>query len=171
MLATCRNCRQRRRTRYDAHRLANQPAQALNDDDIDPIDDRLAAADGVDVVEPDEYAQFFGDDSDFMDIDVPEENALPAQEAELLTKFYTKLSELSLETCVVCHEQGFDMKLKDGVCSRCHRDRAEPVKKFAPANNVSPSLERPACLKYLTDMEEMLISRVLPMMQVRYTRG
>ncbi|EPS94701.1 hypothetical protein FOMPIDRAFT_11021, partial [Fomitopsis schrenkii] len=123
--------------------------------------------DGVEVVEVDEYAQFFDDGSSYMDIDVPEENALPAREASLLATFHEKLASLSLEACTTCHERAFNMNLHDGECSRCRRDRAEPVKKFSATNGVSPALEQPACLQYLTDMEEMLISRVLPMMQVR----
>ncbi|KAI0744670.1 hypothetical protein C8Q76DRAFT_606638, partial [Earliella scabrosa] len=126
---------------------------------------------GVETVEPDEYDQFFDDDVDMMNIDVPEEAALSAAENALCDMFREKLKTLSLQACEVCHKREFGLNVRDGQCSRCRADKGDPVKKFSTGNNAVPEVQRDPCLQHLTEMEEMLISRVLPMMQVRYTRG
>ncbi|OBZ66500.1 hypothetical protein A0H81_13517 [Grifola frondosa] len=128
-------------------------------------------AEGVESVEMDEFDQIFGDGAEYMNIDVPEESALSGTEATLLGSFQDKLAALTLQTCGSCQEQGFNLNIKDAVCSRCRNDKGDPVRRFSSENHMNPALERPACLRNLTDMEEMLISRVLPMMQVRYTKG
>ena len=53
------------------------------------------------------------------------------------------------------------------TCRRCKSDKKVP-KKFSLENNMIPSAV-PACLSGLTQVEEMLISRALPIMQV-YTK-
>ncbi|TFK89922.1 hypothetical protein K466DRAFT_464337, partial [Polyporus arcularius HHB13444] len=128
-------------------------------------------AEGVETVERDEYEDYFGDDTELMNLDVPEESALNACEAAHSEAFQKKIEALTLQSCSVCHEQGFDLNVRDSQCSRCRTDKGDPVKKFSPENNAVPDPTRPACLQNLTEMEEMLISRILPMMQVRYTRG
>ncbi|KAJ7668137.1 hypothetical protein B0H17DRAFT_911467, partial [Mycena rosella] len=118
----------------------------------------------------DEYDEFFGDGSDLTDAGLGD-SALPVNEAELLKKFDEALDAIKIQTCPCCREEGFHINLKaSGYCSRCHGDKRD-IRQWSDANKVNPSTERPACLKNLTDMEEMLIARVKPVMQVRWTKG
>ncbi|KAI0690491.1 hypothetical protein BC835DRAFT_1212865, partial [Cytidiella melzeri] len=74
-------------------------------------------------------------------------------------------------TCTTCHERGFERGVIHGECLRCRNDKRGPAKKFSDENGMNPASVRPLCLQNLTKMEEMLISPVLPIMQVRYTKG
>ncbi|KAJ7139663.1 hypothetical protein C8R44DRAFT_546360, partial [Mycena epipterygia] len=119
----------------------------------------------------DDYDTFFGDGSDLAAVDLPGDAVLPPNEEELLKRFNEALDAIKLMTCGCCREEGFHVKPKaSGNCARCHSDQGD-VKRWSDENNVNPSTDRPACLKNLTDMEEMLIARVKPVMQVRWTRG
>ncbi|KIY47505.1 hypothetical protein FISHEDRAFT_20904, partial [Fistulina hepatica ATCC 64428] len=137
------------------------------------------APDGVEIHEVDEFDAFFGDGSDLMDIDLPQDSALSRDEAECLRKFDDALRALSYDTCVCCHEIGFDMDIIDEVCGRCRKDvpgnddnNDEPhVRKWSDRNNVNPLLVVPPELQNLTLIEQMLISPVKCIAQVRYTRG
>ena len=55
------------------------------------------------------------------------------------------------------------------VCSRCSRDKKSP-KKFSVENSMIPS-SVPDELKKLTQVEEMLIARALPIMRVYIKPG
>ncbi|KAM5545624.1 hypothetical protein V8D89_000662, partial [Ganoderma adspersum] len=129
--------------------------------------------DGIEVVDDyDEFAQFLEDGPDWpMDIDIPEEDCLTRPEGKLFAKFKEKLDALTLETCECCHEQDFNMGIKDGKCHRCRADRGDPVRKFSEENNLQPALICPPCLQNLNEIEEIMIALVQPMMQVRYTKG
>ncbi|KAI0833502.1 hypothetical protein BC628DRAFT_1277728, partial [Trametes gibbosa] len=127
--------------------------------------------DGVESTNVDVYDAIFGDGSDLMDIDIPDESALSASETTLWKTFQHKVAELTLQSCNVCSERDFGLSLRDGKCAFCRSDKGDPVFKFSAENNAHPRIDRPLSLQNLTEMEEMLISRVLPMMQVRYTRG
>ena len=78
--------------------------------------------------------------------------------------------------------------MKEGVCSSCRRDSNGVVRKWSNENCCNPRLchsasslkiglticavlDVPSCLRNLTDMEEMMLARVMPLMQVRYTKG
>ncbi|KAI0367562.1 hypothetical protein BV20DRAFT_927240, partial [Pilatotrama ljubarskyi] len=127
--------------------------------------------DGVHVDENDDFDAIFGDGSELAGVDLLEDSALNHNEDRLWKTFHQKLNALALQTCMTCHERDFDLNLRHDECARCRNDKGDPVKKFSTANNMIPAVTRPLCLQNLTDMEEMLIARVLPMMQVRYTRG
>ncbi|KAH7874021.1 uncharacterized protein C8R40DRAFT_1028588, partial [Lentinula edodes] len=102
----------------------------------------------------------------------PNDPALRPPEKDLVNNFRAALANIKLETCSTCFECAFDISLKGGrECGRCRADKGDPVKKWSVENKVHPSHEVPACLKGLTEIEEMLIARVKPIMQIRYTKG
>ena len=70
-------------------------------------------------------------------------------------------------TRTICHETWpvHDNRSKPTyVCLRCTRDKHEP-KKFSDSNNMNPQ-RQPACRQGLTQIEEMLIAWVSPIMYV-----
>jgi len=75
--------------------------------------------------------------------------------------------------CTVCKEawplKSKPRSLESYVCSRCSRDRKYP-KKFSLENYMIPS-PVPAQLKGLTQIEEMLIARALPIMRIYIKPG
>ena len=95
---------------------------------------------------------------------------MPALEDEWvqgkLAAFHAKMSSLSYCHCSCCNESFPSLKLTSGdsVCSRCSRDKQEP-KLYSAANNMDPGSVPPA-LQGLTQVEEMLISLVMPIMSV-----
>ncbi|KAE9393323.1 hypothetical protein BT96DRAFT_829428, partial [Gymnopus androsaceus JB14] len=102
---------------------------------------------------------------------LPHNPAVRPSEKALIDNFRASLDGIKLEDCTTCFEQGFDLGLNGGdECSRCWKDK-EGTKKWSAANKVHPAHEIPPCLKGLTEIEEMLIACVKPLMQVRYTKG
>ena len=83
-----------------------------------------------------------------------------------LAGFHAKMSSLSYCHCSCCNESFPSIKLTSGdsACSRCSRDKQEP-KLYSAANNMDPGSVPPA-LQGLTQVEEMLISPVMPIMSV-----
>ncbi|KAJ7848751.1 hypothetical protein B0H14DRAFT_2197949, partial [Mycena olivaceomarginata] len=128
---------------------------------------------GVQAGPVDEFDAVFGDGSDLRVVDLPSDAAVSFNGAECIKNFDAALDAFNCEKCGSCREEGFDVKLKSpDLCTRCFNDKHE-VRVWSDANNVNPMPEglRPECIKNLTDMEEMLIARVKPVMQVRWTRG
>ena len=81
--------------------------------------------------------------------------------------------QLNIQKCTICCE-GWPVKSKPRnpsqyVCARCSRDRSVP-KKFSKMNNMIPCMT-PEELKDLTQVEEMLISRALPIINVFLLKG
>ncbi|KAF7329237.1 hypothetical protein MKEN_00184400 [Mycena kentingensis (nom. inval.)] len=137
------------------------------------VPDEEEDSEGVETVEVDEYDMVFGDGHEMADLDLPEDPALSANETRHLKNFDDALDDIRISRCVCCHEEGFHIKLKTATtCTRCHSDKGT-IKKWSDENNVNPvhQSDLPACLKNLTEIEEMLIARVKPVMQVRWTRG
>ena len=83
-----------------------------------------------------------------------------------LDTVHAKMSSLSFSHCSCCNESFPSIKLTSSgsVCSRCSRDKQEP-KLYSAANNMDPGSVPPA-LQGLTQVEEMLISPVMPIMSV-----
>ncbi|KAJ3759023.1 hypothetical protein F5880DRAFT_1449726, partial [Lentinula raphanica] len=125
--------------------------------------------DGVEVIENDDFDQFFGDGRDFPDIVLPQDSCINDREARYVKNFVDADNSLTYTSCSICEERDWNMDLREGVCKRCRRDKGD-VKKWSRENNTNPSRIPPA-LQGLTDLEEMMISLVLPLMQVRYTNG
>ena len=89
-----------------------------------------------------------------------------------ISKFHSSIT-YSVTHCTVCHE-GWPLKSKPRspdtyVCSRCSRDKKTP-KKFSVENSMIPSSVPPE-LQGLTQIEEMLIARALPIMRVHIKPG
>lgn len=85
----------------------------------------------------------------------------------------SKLDSLkNMSTCVVCMEKYPRIKTKqyngNCICYRCISEKLGH--RFFITNNTDPS-EQPICLQRLTQVEEMLIAKVSPVLQVTYARG
>ncbi|KAF7371836.1 hypothetical protein MVEN_00040400 [Mycena venus] len=147
-----------------ADRDAEDHGEGLNPDEDD---------EGVQAGPVDEYDAFFGDGLDLAGIDLPGDSAVSLDQAECIKNMDRALDALAIEKCGCCREEGFDVKLKGpGLCTRCFNDKRD-TRLWSDGNKVNPMPEdlRPGCVRNLTDMEEMLIARVKPIMQVRWTRG
>ena len=81
---------------------------------------------------------------------------------EMIKNFYKDMDKLELHQCQVCKEVW--CKIYNSTCNRCKRDKSFP-KKFSIENEMVPS-PVPEALKNLTQVEEMLIARALPIMNV-----
>ncbi|KAJ7207865.1 hypothetical protein GGX14DRAFT_365917, partial [Mycena pura] len=140
------------------------------EDDPPPDDDN----DGVQPIPEEDYDAFFADNLDSLNSvnNLPGDSAVNGEEARCISNFDAALAEIHIAACGCCHEEDFNLELKDsGRCARCERDDlTDGIRLWSDENHTNPNL-RPACLKNLTDMEEMLIARVKPVIQVRWTHG
>jgi hypothetical protein len=93
---------------------------------------------GVEAAEIDEFDNAFGDGSNLMNVDLPDDSALSRHEAALLENLNKKLDEVEFKTCDDCLEEGFDLSVEDGRCSSCRNDTGDPVRKWSAANKVHP---------------------------------
>ena len=93
---------------------------------------------------------------------------LPESDRNLLLNFRTKVNDLTNTLCTVCNER-FPFNLIQNACLRCYRDK-NLVKKFSASNNMDPG-DVPEDLQGLTEIEEMLISRIFPVISVYCLRG
>ncbi|CAG8777468.1 4428_t:CDS:1, partial [Gigaspora rosea] len=71
--------------------------------------------------------------------------------------------------CPTCKECFPSITLVVGECHRCYTEKTLP-KKFSFDNNIDPG-EVPEELQELTEIEEMLIAQVFPVMVVYRLRG
>src|SRR5205823_4880137 len=72
--------------------------------------------------------------------------------------------------CLVCNERFLPINLVvREFCRRCYADK-NPVKKFSAANNMDPG-DVPEELQDLTEIEEMLIAQIFPIVSVYCLRG
>ncbi|XP_057835128.1 uncharacterized protein LOC131045552 [Cryptomeria japonica] len=95
------------------------------------------------------------------------------QYIQTLQAFRHRIDLLSmLQTCSICKERYIGMLLRGNqqhiICSRCFSENG--VHRFSLANNLDPG-KQPVVLKKLTQVEEMLIARVAPVLQVRHGKG
>ena len=93
---------------------------------------------------------------------------LPESDRNLLLNFRTKVNDLTNNLCTVCNER-FPFNLIQNACHRCNRDK-NLVKKFSASNNMDPG-DVPEDLQGLTEIEQMLISRIFPVISVYCLRG
>lgn len=77
-----------------------------------------------------------------------------------LQTFREKVMAIKLESCVMCHEEWFDLGVQNGICNKCIESS-----KWQPINEMYPG-EFPAHLPQLTQIEEMLISPVHALIQL-----
>jgi len=92
-------------------------------------------------------------------------SAISAEDKTLLNNCRERLMAISMETCDLCHEEWFDLKVQGGICEKCRKSS-----KWQPSNNMYPG---PGAnhLPELTQMEEMLISPVHALIQLWQIRG
>jgi hypothetical protein len=67
--------------------------------------------------------------------------------------------------CPTCKERFPSIKLIKNECHRCYYDNGVPVKKFSAGNNMDPG-EVPDDLQGLSEIEEMLIAQIFPIVLV-----
>lgn len=76
------------------------------------------------------------------------------------------------EACTVCKENYVGMTIKKInhalMCMSCSTERG--LHRFSLSNNMDPG-EQPSILKCLSQVEEMLIERIAPVLQVTHARG
>lgn len=71
----------------------------------------------------------------------------------------------SFKFCTICHERRLDMKMATSEnCERCYRDK-QGIKMYSKENNMDPG-KVPEELKDLTIIEQQLISRISPCINV-----
>ncbi|THU99708.1 hypothetical protein K435DRAFT_601472, partial [Dendrothele bispora CBS 962.96] len=117
----------------------------------------------------DPYDAIFGDGSDMMEIDMPEDSSIDDKTRNVINKFRLAEDTLKLESCLQCLENWWNSDVKDGECHRCHHDKSD-TKPWSKGNNVCPS-PKTIALTGLTELEEQMISLDLSVMSVRYTKG
>ncbi|CAH3122007.1 unnamed protein product, partial [Porites lobata] len=87
--------------------------------------------------------------------------------------YMKRSNQYSVCQCTVCFEawplKSSPRKVDHYQCQRCIRDKQQP-KKFSKENDMVPSLV-PLQLQGLTQVEEMLIARALPVMRVYIKPG
>ena len=96
-------------------------------------------------------------------------NMLSEPERNLLKNFRNKVDKFEHNGCPTCNESFPSITLVKGECRRCYTEKGSP-KKFSTDNNMDPG-EVPEELQGLTEIEEMLIARVFPVMSVYKLRG
>ena len=81
-----------------------------------------------------------------------------------MLRFHSHMAQLQFNECSTCAEAFPSIKIKSGTseCLRCFRDKHK-VKLYSCANNMHPDPVPPE-LQGLSQVEEMLISAVMPMM-------
>ena len=92
-------------------------------------------------------------------------SAISPEDKILLENCRNKLMSVVMESCNLCHEEWFDLDVKNGACANCRKGS-----KFQPQNNMYPG-DGASHLPELTQMEEMLISPVHALVQLWQIRG
>jgi hypothetical protein len=169
-------------TERDAYAAHARAAAIDQNAEEDAIDDREVVA--IEPIVDDE----FGDDTEWMDVDLPGDSAVSTREKSLLQNMRQQLAVVEMRQCYTCRERGFHVHLPNETtnCRRCQADKLQDGKLWSNANNVYPGMlrlmqhapsshlptvDQPDCLKGLTVIEQMLIARIKPVMHVRFTTG
>ena len=80
-----------------------------------------------------------------------------------IASFHAYISNCKFNCCNTCNESFPSLKISNsGECTRCARDKHQP-KLFSSENGMEPGPVPPE-LQGLTQVEEMLLSAVMPMM-------
>ena len=93
--------------------------------------------------------------------------------SESMKKFRERIDALSnVKTCIICNESYTGMSVRKNttqtICSRCFTEKG--VHRFSLENNLDPG-KQPNVLTKLSQVEEMLIARVTPILLVTHARG
>ena len=69
------------------------------------------------------------------------EIAMSPSSRALVEEFHETMDELELETCSLCNERWFDMRLSGDICQRCRKDRGRNRDgKWGNANSMDPGM-------------------------------
>ena len=100
-----------------------------------------------------------------------QEPAVSEEHWGYITDFYERLPQIKREECTICNENWYNLKVENGVCSRC-RQRAKNSQPalFTAANHLDVGAVPPH-LPQLTQIEEQLIARVHVHLQVWQIKG
>ena len=80
-------------------------------------------ADGFQSTEIGDFENMFAHGTTgLMDVDLPVDTALSQREAAQLEKLNKKINEIEFNSCIFYLEEGFDLSVVDGTCSRCRCD-------------------------------------------------
>jgi hypothetical protein len=112
---------------------------------------------------------------DLNDPEVLNKPAVTQQDWELLKAFHEALEAEHKTECLRCNEAWFKQDLNnDFVCSRCiyvdQKKKEDEPYLFSDANHMDPVVI-PEDLPELTQIEEMLVARVHPFVEIRQVRG
>ncbi|CAG8616750.1 6262_t:CDS:2, partial [Cetraspora pellucida] len=91
------------------------------------------------------------------------ESELSESDKKLLNTFYKIIVKTRNEYCLTCEEHFLSIILYQGECQRCYKEKAP--KKFSIENNMNPG-DIPQELQNLTNIEDMLIVQVFPVVSV-----
>ncbi|PKY29830.1 hypothetical protein RhiirB3_446620 [Rhizophagus irregularis] len=96
---------------------------------------------------------------------------LSEEKISMLQDFRIKMDNINYKLCIVCQERIPLLTLVKGTCKRCYYEKniGGTPKKFSEGNNMHPG-EVPDELKGLSEIEEMLISKVFTVMTVYQLR-
>ncbi|GBC03494.1 hypothetical protein RclHR1_05150004 [Rhizophagus clarus] len=109
---------------------------------------------------------------------ITDDHYFPNSDLNLLHKFRSKIDKFANNLCTVCNECFPSIKIVCGECRRCHSENKElkrlklnpELKKFSSRNNMDLG-DVPEELQGLTQIEEMLIAQIFPIISVYYLRS
>jgi hypothetical protein len=101
--------------------------------------------------------------------EVVDDGRLPESDVKLLRNFRSKIDKLANNHCPVCNERFPSVEIIQGVCHRCYTEKND-IKKFSFRNNMDPGdvLDE---LRGLTQVEEMLIAQIFPIVSMYCLHG
>ncbi|CAG8500346.1 10199_t:CDS:2 [Racocetra fulgida] len=103
------------------------------------------------------------DDTDEQEIVQPS-TVIDEFDKVLLQQFYNKVAKLKHKSCPICNERFSSITLAVKECRRCYNEKTL-LKKFSFDNDMDPK-KVPEEFKELTEIEEMLIAQVFPVIVV-----
>ncbi len=93
---------------------------------------------------------------------------------EQIKIFHQKQRDYQLEQCVECKRRWYasekDVNSDRYVCDKCKKESDEPIPRWSNANRTIPG-DQPLWARGLTQIEEMLVSPILPVMTVYRLKG
>ena len=91
--------------------------------------------------------------------------AMSPEDKLLLDEVWQWILDIKMESCTLCYEEWFDLKVLNGICAKCRKST-----KFQPSNQMYPG-PAVSTLPELTQMEEMLISPIHALVQLWQVHG
>ena len=82
----------------------------------------------------------------------------------IIKKFEVEQMSYSFSTCTTCKERRIELKLVNGMCKKCRKDK-NPIKMYSAENHMDPG-KVPAELQDMTVVEQQLICKIAPAIQL-----